>query len=138
MESGAIFDFQKELSSYLRSDVEVLDGSLSAFSEEMVALTGIGSVTQCVTIASTAFLVLRKMFLESNLIALEPQNGWRKNQVNQCKEAIEWMEYDNFKKGGGIQVCKKLRSVKSLHFKKLKLQCFSTIKKLRNEFYCAC
>lgn len=136
MESGAIFDFQKELSSYLRSDVEVLDGSLSAFSEEMVALTGIGPVTQCVTIASTAFLVWRKMFLESNLIALEPQK--EENQVNQCKEAIEWLEYENFKKGGGIQVCKKLRSVKSLHFKKLKLQCFSTIKKLRNEFYCAC
>lgn len=138
MESGAIFYFQKELSAYLRSDVEVLDGSLSAFSEEMVALTGIDPVTQCVTIASTAFLVWRKMFLVSSLIALEPQNGWRKNQVNQSKEAIEWLEYENFKKGGGIQVCKKLRSVKSLHFKKLKLQSFSTIKKLRNEFYCAC
>ena len=63
MESGAIFDFQKELSAYLRSDVEVLDGSLSAFSVEMVALTGIDPVTQCVAIASTAFLVWRKNVL---------------------------------------------------------------------------
>ena len=70
-----MFDFQKELSPYLRSDVEVPNGSLAAFSEEMVELTDIDPVTQCVTIVSTAFLAWRKMFLERNLIALEPRNG---------------------------------------------------------------
>ena len=104
IESGAVFDFQKELSAYLKSDVEVLTGSLAAFSEEMVELTGIDPVTECVTIASTAFKVWQKMFLKPNLIALEPHNGSRKNQVNQTVEAIEWLEYENFKRGGGIQV----------------------------------
>lgn len=46
VESNAVFDFQKELSAYLRSDVEVPNGSLAAFSEEMVELTGIDPVTQ--------------------------------------------------------------------------------------------
>lgn len=114
VESGAVFDFQKELSAYLRSDVEVLNGSLAAFSEEMVELTGIDPVTQCVTIASTAFLVWRKLFLERNLIALEPRNGWRQHQTNQSREAIEWLEYENSKIGGRIQVS----CVKSVHGKK--------------------
>ncbi|CAH3027090.1 unnamed protein product, partial [Porites evermanni] len=46
VESNAVFDFQKELSAYLRSDVEVPNGLLAAFSEEMVELTGIDLVTQ--------------------------------------------------------------------------------------------
>lgn len=96
--------FQKEVSAYLKSDVEVLVGSLAAFSEEMVELTGIDPVTECVTIASTAFKVWQKMFLEPNLIALAPRNGWRRNQQNQNVEALQWLEFENFKIGGGIQV----------------------------------
>ena len=38
---------KRELSAYLKSDVEVLAGSLAAFSEEMVELTGINPVTVC-------------------------------------------------------------------------------------------
>lgn len=124
IESGAAFDFQKELSAYLQSDVEVLNGSLEAFSEEMVELTGIDPVTQCVTIASTAFLVWRKMFLERDLIALEPRNGWRQNQTNQSREAIEWLVFENSKIGGCIQVS----CVKSMHLRKL---CCSVLPQLR-------
>lgn len=54
------------------------------------------------------------MFLERNLIALEPRNGWRQHQTNQSREAIEWLEYDNSKNGGRIQVS----CVKSVHVKK--------------------
>jgi len=90
VESGAVFDFQRELSAYLKSDVEVLSGSLAAFSEEMVELTGTDPVTECVTIASTAFKVWQKMFLEPNLITLEPRNTWRRNQVNQSVEVLQW------------------------------------------------
>lgn len=35
-----------------------------------------------------------------DLIALEPRNGWRKNQVNQSQEAIEWLEFEDSKVGG--------------------------------------
>lgn len=104
MESGAIFDFQKELSAYLKSDVQVLSQSLEAFGKEIVELTGINPITECVTIASTAFKVWQKMFLERDLIALEPRNGWRQNQQNQSVEALQWLEFENAKIGGGIQV----------------------------------
>lgn len=83
VESGAIFDFQKEFSAYLKSDVQVLTESLEKFGSEMMELTGMNPITECVTIASTAFKVWQKMFLERDLIALEPRNGWRKNQQNQ-------------------------------------------------------
>lgn len=134
IESGAVFDFQKELSAYLQSDVEVLNGSLEAFSEEMVELTRIDPVTQCVTIASTAFLVWRKMFLERNLIALVPRNGWRQHQTNQSREAIEWLEFENSKIGGRIQVC---YLHKKSAVKKFNMQCFTAIKVQRNVLYCA-
>ena len=104
VESGAIFDFKKELSAYLQSDVEVLAQSLEAFGKEMVELTGINPVIECVTIASTANKVWRKNFLIPDLIALEPKNGWRQNQQNQSVEALQWLEFENSKIEGGIQV----------------------------------
>ena len=97
-------EFDKELSAYLKSDVFVLKHALEKFSEEMVELTGINPLTECVTIASTAFRVWQKNFLEPDLIALEPINGWRKHQLNQSQEAIEWLEFENLKIGGRIQV----------------------------------
>ena len=44
--------------------------------------------------------VWQKMFLKPNLIALEPQHGWRKNQVNLSVEALERLEFENWKLGG--------------------------------------
>ena len=70
----------------------------------MVELTGINPITECVTIASTAFKVWQKMFLEKNLIALEPKNRWRQNQQNQSVEALQWLEFENAKLGKDIRV----------------------------------
>lgn len=38
--------------------------------------------------------------MKPNLIALEPRNKWRKHQVNQSQEAIEWLELEDSKVGG--------------------------------------
>ena len=100
VESAAIFVFQKELSAYLKSDVQVLKEACLTFVKEMKELTGVNPLTQCVTIASVASHVWRKLFLEEDLIALEPKNGWWKNQLNQSNEAIEWLEFENSKLGG--------------------------------------
>lgn len=97
-------NYDKELSLYLKSDVYVLKEALQAFADEMEALTGVKPLTQCVTIASTAFPVWQKNFLEENLIALEPQGGWRSNRVNQSAEALEWLSFENAKIGGGLRV----------------------------------
>ena len=88
VETGAVFDFDKKLSAYLKSDVCILKEALTKFAEEMTALTGINPLTKCETIASTAFKLMQKIFLKPNLIVLEPQHGWRKNQVNQSTEAL--------------------------------------------------
>ena len=101
---GKQFDYHKELSLYLKSDVLVLKGALQVFSVEMFSLTEVKLLTECVTIASTAFRVWQQNFLASNLIALEPQAGWRSNRVNQSAEALEWLTYENAKIGGGIRV----------------------------------
>ena len=105
VESGALFDCQKELSAYLHSDVQLLTQAMETFASKMVELTGVDPTTECVTIASTAFKVFQKKFLELNTIALEPVGGWRHNQQNQSVEALQWLEFENSKIGGGIQVC---------------------------------
>ena len=99
-----VFDYDKELSLYLKSDVLVLKSALQAFSSEMYSLTGVEPLTQCVTIASTAFRVWQANFLEKNLIALEPQGGWRYNRVNQSDVALEWLAFEQTKVEGTIQV----------------------------------
>ena len=107
VDSGEIFNCEKELSLYLKSDVQVLTEAMQTFAKEMAELTGVDPTTECVTIASTAFKVFQKNFLESFLIALEPVGGWRQNQQNQSVEALQWLEYENRKIGGGIEVsCK--------------------------------
>lgn len=112
VESGAIFDCRKELSAYLKSDVKVLTQSMEKFGSEMMDLTGIIPTIECVTIASTAFKVFQKKFLEPYTIALEPLGGWRHNQQNQSIEALQWLEFENAKIGGGIQVRIFLAAVK--------------------------
>ena len=102
------FNYDRELSLYLKSDVLVLREALTAFASEMYDLTGVKPLTECVTIASTAFRVWQKNFLEANLIALEPQAGWRSNNINQSKEALEWLSFENAQIGGGIQVSSRL------------------------------
>ena len=99
-----VFDYDQELSMYLKSDVLVLKEALTAFSSELFSLTGVEPLTQCVTIASTAFRVWQSNFLQKNVIALEPQGGWRSNRVNQSEVALEWLAYEQTKVEGTIQV----------------------------------
>ena len=135
-QAGKEFDYDKELSLYLKSDVLVLREALTAFAAEMFDLTGVKPLTECVTIASTAFRVWQKNFLEDNLIALEPQGGWRFNKVNQSKEALEWLAFENAQSGGGIQVSRRLTYAKRHVFCVAHKVCFwfyfSACQKLRH------
>ena len=125
VESGEIFNCREELSRYLKSDVQVLTQSMETFAKQMTELTGVNPTTECVTIASTAMKVFRKNFLEPGLIALEPARGWRHNQQNQSVEALQWLEFENQKIGGGIQV-----SCRLFNILKVNLQCFYATKNL--------
>ena len=114
-QQGKTFHYNKELSLYLKRDVLVLREVLQAFATEMFNLTEVKPLTQCVTIASTAFRVWQQNFLKpKHLIALEPRSGWRFNQVNQSAVALEWLEWENAKIGGQIQVC--INEIETLTF----------------------
>ena len=129
VESGAVFDCEKELSLYLKSDVQVLTQAMETFSREMVELTGVDPTTECVMIASMAFKVFQKKFLEPYLIALELVEGWRHNQQNQSCEALQWLEYENHKIGGGIQVscsvCLQIRNYVAVFYCKFHIANFT-------------
>ena len=63
VDSNAIFNCEKELSAYLKSDVQVLTQAMESFASEMIELTGIDPTVECVTIASTAFKVFQNHIL---------------------------------------------------------------------------
>ena len=73
VDSGALFDCAKELSAYLKSDVQVLTQSMETFAREMVELTDIDPTVECVTIASTAFKCSRAGFCSPTPL---PWNLW--------------------------------------------------------------
>ena len=52
------------------------------------------------TIASACNLFWRREKLEEDLIALEPQNGWRGNRLDQSKVALQWLYFEDWKLGG--------------------------------------
>ena len=52
---------------------------------------------KCVTIASTCNLFWRRELVPEDTIAIEPLNGWHRNQVNQSRVALEWLCYEDFK-----------------------------------------
>lgn len=97
--AGLSLTFKKN-SAYCKSDVQLLKEACLTFAHEMKALTGVNPLIQAVMIASNALLVWSKNHLEPDLVALAPRNGWRKHQVNQSQEAIEWLEYEGSKVGG--------------------------------------
>ena len=103
-QKGKIFDYDRELSLYLKSDVLILKDALTAFNSEMFALTQVQPLLECVTIASTAFRVWQQNFLTKNLIALEPLGGWMKNTINQSEVALQWLAFEQSKVDGPIEV----------------------------------
>ena len=86
-----VFDFQKELVAYCKSDVRLLkEGSLT-FKRLFEALAGFNPFEH-ITIASACNRDLRMNRTIPNSIASEPVKGWR-NCVNQSEVALEWLTW---------------------------------------------
>ena len=68
--------------------------------DEFQTLAHFDPLIDSVTIASDCNLYWTKGKLEQNLIALEPQYGWRGNQINQSQVALEWFYFQDWKLGG--------------------------------------
>ena len=97
--SGAVFNFLEEMLSCCASDVKLLKQGCLKFVEEFEEIAGFNPLIESVTIASACNLFWRREKLEEDLIALEPQGGWRGNHISQNAVALEWLYYQDFKLG---------------------------------------
>ena len=86
-----VFDFQKELVDYCKSDVRLLKEGCLTFKRLSEALAGFNPFEH-ITIASACNRDLRMNRMIPNSIASEPVNGWR-NRVNQSQVALEWLTW---------------------------------------------
>ena len=100
VEKNELYDLWDELNKYCHSDVMVLKAACFKFVHEFKEEAGFNPMEKCATIASACSLFWRQEFIPEDTIAVESLNGWRGNQVNQSKVALEWLCYEDFKLGG--------------------------------------
>ena len=92
VQRNVIFDFQKELEAYCKSDVDLLQGGCEKFTKEFKSKTEFNPFEKCSTIASACNLYWRKKHLHNN-IAVQPPQGWHGARVNQSWTALQWLAY---------------------------------------------
>jgi len=93
-----VFEFQKELLSYCRSDVDILRKGCLAFRQMFMTVTskdenpGIDPFENCITIASACNLVFRRNYLDHESIGIIPSDGYHLQQ-KQSMKALKWLQY---------------------------------------------
>ena len=91
--NNVVYDFQKELEEYCKSDVDILQGGCEKFCKEFESKAGFNPFADCATIASACNRYWRKHHLDEETIAVEPPQGWRGARVNQSWAALQWLAY---------------------------------------------
>jgi hypothetical protein len=91
-ENSYVFNFQEEILSYCRSDVDILRRCCLEFRELFRDITNIDPFEKCLTIASTCNLVFRTNFLKEGTIAILPPHGYHPG-TKQSNIALKWMSY---------------------------------------------
>ncbi|XP_052761746.1 uncharacterized protein LOC128204370 [Mya arenaria] len=95
---NTVFDFQKEILRYCRSDVDILRKCCLKFRSSFMDLTKKGDnkvidpFEKCITIASACNLVFRTNFLAHESIAIIPPHGYRPEE-KQSVMAYQWLAY---------------------------------------------
>ena len=90
---GTLFDFQKELLEYCRSDVRLLKEGCTKFQQEFQTLAGFNPMQECITIASACNRFFRKKCLLPHTLACEPLRGWIGGGKPQSYVALEWLNW---------------------------------------------
>ncbi|CAB4000500.1 DNA polymerase [Paramuricea clavata] len=91
-QNNYVFNFQQEILSYCRSDVDILRRCCLEFRELFRDVTDIDPFEKCLTIASACNLVYRTNLLEEDTIAIIPPHGYRP-KVKQSNIALKWLSY---------------------------------------------
>ena len=101
VESNYLFDFQKEIVKYCRSDVDILRKCCLLFREMLRKETDIDPFGKSLTIASYCHEVYRTNFLKKDTIAVfQPDRQLKTKQSNM---AVKWLSYKMEKEGIHIQ-----------------------------------
>ena len=99
---AVVFDMQKEMLSYCRSDVHILRRCCLKFRSLIMDLCKIDPFEQCITIASVCNTIFRTSFLKKETIAIIPSEGYRP-KWKQSIMAYKWLAYESHKRGIRIQ-----------------------------------
>ena len=91
VESNYLFDFQKEIIKYCRSDVDILRKCCLLFREMLRNETGIDPFERSLTIASYCHEVYRTNFLKKDTIAVFQHD--RQLKTKQSNMAVKWLSY---------------------------------------------
>ena len=101
VESNYLFDFQKEIIKYCRSDVDILRKCCMLFREMLRDETGIDPFERSLTIASYCHEVYRTNFLKKDTIAVFQHD--RQIKTKQSNMAVKWLSYEMEKEDIHIQ-----------------------------------
>ena len=89
-----LFDFQKELIRYCKSDVKLLKEGCETFQRLFIEHSGFNPFEK-LTIASACNQDLRNNCMYPDTIATEPAYGWAGLKGNASKESLEWFNWLN-------------------------------------------
>ena len=92
-----VFDFEKEIVDYCRSDVDILRRSLIKFREDFIQLENIDPL-RYITIASICMTIYRSNYMPKKTIAIVPEYA---KTDNFSKMSIMWLNY--MSNGANIQ-----------------------------------
>ena len=98
LEKNYVFDFEKEILQYCRSDVDILRRCCLKFRDLFINTTGVDPFHSCITIASACNRVYRSKFLKEDTIAIIPPQGYRPKDRHSLA-AIRWLKWLSHKHG---------------------------------------
>ena len=91
-ENNYVFDFQHEIFTYCRSDVDIICCCCLEFRKLFRDVTNIYPFKSCLAIASACNLVFRTNFLKENTIAILPSHGYHP-KIKQFNMALKWLSF---------------------------------------------
>ena len=101
VENNYVFDFQKEIVKYCRSDVDIMRKCCLLFREMLRDETGIDPFGKSLTIASYCHEVYRTKFLKEDTIGIFTHD--RQLKTKQSNMVVKWLTYVAEKEGIHIQ-----------------------------------
>ena len=91
VENNYVFDFQKEMESYCRSDVDILRKCCLDFREILQETTGVDPFEKCLTIASVCHQVYCTNYLDENTIGVFSNEHQLKTKTS--NKAVKWLSW---------------------------------------------